>query len=1530
MIISDNNTTTSIRGFFLYSPSARYEEGDFVVYGNTIYVCSPKGEETYSIGEVPNSSKNFYVYLGDQMADVSEFINFSESGGGEKKYVSMSALPAILNNYMAGLTNSGIIGNTITYSDEVGFKVDIENLDSTSEDYRDPYTILANIMVSDINHGIFKVSRLLPEIKNYVYSEEKPEEDYCILKQYTYIDSNGHTVRVQELIDHNDGFIFYRTAPLVEDWYSAEDISQKEFKFATVHTKELQHKANNLFRVYSARLKGFETRLNDLQNNFRFSGITVTEQDEKRLVIQDEDPEGSGYVPKLSEVGPITVTIFTETWRYNNSRVAYESNSLTIDPSYGDVDYYINDDLYLSVDVSFEGVDESTNSLLRSIEVYNDSSRSLPVARGFLGGDQDVRIYLNTNEFDELTLLDTKDENTEATDLRSKISLDLTYLFEQEKDDEDFIAIDYTIERESEGKKDNLYSSTAFFRESGLSDTWTYSFDANRGSSDKEFRNYLITNSDFLGYDLEECKVIFSDPETFKFTIVNDGEISLETGLFSTDSSVSSLNPGDSAEYYGFPRRSDRGLFFSSVELNPKLILSIISRDSEGNEVVLKDGYYADVKSVVSDKYSYGTYDNPIITYSDLAELYKSGSEIIVRVVTSKTGKTTIKNSSTSDPIIYYLVKPGTSEIILDSMGSGYIPSTNSINIDLSEYNDAMGFDIKLIKALYYNGNDLNYNYKISASNGSESFNSEDEVLTLSWNYLTTGSLFDVSVEKLSETKNFTVLSNIESLAQDSSLLKISLKEVFDNCAVEDIQGTFEISEKGDSITCIYHPGRSVMMTLSKVPMKSSEPIDCNNHFFYYTCQDGEFYNFSYESNERSSELTGNLEGVTIELSEREYYDINLFAGSSLNDVVLFTTEETGDFNSKVSPITLGGEYSAETIKFYPEVEFTKLYVSRKVKAVVYNSENEISWIGLVNEDPDTGKYYFDSKILKDDCYIMIEPSTEELEGLGFSYRNIQIQNNLTGSSLVLYCYSSEEGTEKTYSVQPGEISETIELGTSVSLKLGSIPEVGVAYNVDSDIIDLQTTVIYDSDSWNYGIDRDGIVNYYDFVDIDDPTQINLVTVSLAKEEIFSSVSISELRSQRFILRTPAHSSTITSYKVGDIKLYPRRPDLGFWLEGLEESEVTITYAFDDEPENNVSESYIGVLNSNGKYNFGSITNPLKTYKELEIGYSDIIVGFKLSSVEVENSTSSYQVVCIDKNTTSSVSTNVSSGQTENIFIPIGSNVSLSLDLKSTVGPLSTAYDITLSSSSGNIVHTIFYNGELTSSGNVSIASYENFKEEDLNKILISEAITKEISVSIDVSGSNKTGETSLYFGYSEYKLSSDGEFISARTYTNGGSSHGLYIISDFSKLQLILDGSKTGIWHGTLRSDGKYYYGSLTDPLISFERLRECSDMVVCAYSSTQATTTTTTLLPSGTTTSAPLLARAMSIRSLGTTSESSYDIEYGLSTLSEENVSENTDTVVDEKLLRGQLKTFVIELKGQNSDLSKIASVYYRKYFK
>ena len=237
----------SIRGFFVYSETAQYEQGDFVVYGNTIYVCSPKSGSTYVSGELPYKSNNFYTYLGDQSATKEDFLSFSENGGGEDKYLSLSTLVDILNTYQKGIDTTGVIGHEYSIiQDEDGtsnvvYKVNNIITETFSEE--DSKEILARIfMDKTLNHCIFKVSRHLPEIKGLVYRGNNLSGD-CILRQYSYFTEDKSIMRVQELIDihpsrfynnsdydNSFGFVnvYYRASKL-EDSTNLENIKNLVF-----------------------------------------------------------------------------------------------------------------------------------------------------------------------------------------------------------------------------------------------------------------------------------------------------------------------------------------------------------------------------------------------------------------------------------------------------------------------------------------------------------------------------------------------------------------------------------------------------------------------------------------------------------------------------------------------------------------------------------------------------------------------------------------------------------------------------------------------------------------------------------------------------------------------------------------------------------------------------------------------------------------------------------------------------------------------------------------------------------------------------------------------------------------------------------------------------------------------------------------------------------------------------------------------------------------------------------------------------
>lgn len=361
------NDKKSVRGFFLYSDFSRYEDGDFVVYGNTIYVCSPKTGSTEVIGEKPYESENFYVYLGDQISSVDEFKNFVDNNGGDDKYISLSTLVSILNTYLTGINNSGIIGHEYSLENgEVIYKVN----NKISEIYgsEESNNILSTLLLDkNINHGIFKVSKNLPEIVNLVGDRG----DYCILRQYSYyLDSENkeNLMRVQELIDievSSDSKvsyanIYYRSAPLKNS--SDISISNLNFQSATAHSYGLERKISKLTNLYSTRMRLFDEKIKELQENFCFTNIKLDRNyTTGDVILQNTDKSANGYIniKSLDELGPITLNILTKT-----TNDAYQSNTITVETRLGSRNYYINDDLYLKVelnDVSSDSTEEKNS-----------------------------------------------------------------------------------------------------------------------------------------------------------------------------------------------------------------------------------------------------------------------------------------------------------------------------------------------------------------------------------------------------------------------------------------------------------------------------------------------------------------------------------------------------------------------------------------------------------------------------------------------------------------------------------------------------------------------------------------------------------------------------------------------------------------------------------------------------------------------------------------------------------------------------------------------------------------------------------------------------------------------------------------------------------------------------------------------------------------------------------------------------------------------------------------------------------------
>ena len=348
-----NNTKTTVPGVYIYADDVVFTKNDFVISGSTIYICTPKPGKTEVIGEDPEKSENFTIYLGDQSMDLSEYLSFLENLEGKNKYLSVKMLQAVLNSFMLGIDGKGIIGDFIYYDPET-FEVKLRGRDQGTV-YTDPYSVLADIMMDpSINHATLRVSRLLPEIYVYVSNPglngiSKTDQKSCILKQYTYLqEGTGNRIRVQELIDPVDGLFYYRSANIDEVTIT----SSTPFKCSVVNAHALRDKATNIFALYNARLKVMKSLEEHLKSNFRYKNYPIDVASKPTNVVLESSRFLDGY-------GEVTILISEVIDSGLRSNHEVTINLMDYDVISGDEktwpEYYITDNLTLVPNQSASG-----------------------------------------------------------------------------------------------------------------------------------------------------------------------------------------------------------------------------------------------------------------------------------------------------------------------------------------------------------------------------------------------------------------------------------------------------------------------------------------------------------------------------------------------------------------------------------------------------------------------------------------------------------------------------------------------------------------------------------------------------------------------------------------------------------------------------------------------------------------------------------------------------------------------------------------------------------------------------------------------------------------------------------------------------------------------------------------------------------------------------------------------------------------------------------------------------------------------
>lgn len=362
MIINNKH----VQGIFLYSKDIEFEKDDFVVSGDCIYICTAENptntaNNTVSGVEPSTDPKNFKTYLGDKIVSLVEYYDYKNNGTGEDKYVSSHVLCKILENLMFGVGDNGIITDYVLADSDnnVSYSFNIETAISEITDTLSPLDRV--LRAKTLNNGLVRVSRsLVPELISTLPKDlsgySSTDLNSVILKQYTYIDNSEITssyFRVQELIDHVNGLVFYRYSKSSEELSSEVDWSTSKvsnWKCSSVNANFLE----NINRVYNWCIQeksNLDSLKTELIGNFKFKNISIPDKNSKSIVLN-----ATSNLPTSTGNFDDTSTIITIVIQELKGRL-YKNSSITLDlsDSYGEypiTDYYISDSSSLKVIVS--------------------------------------------------------------------------------------------------------------------------------------------------------------------------------------------------------------------------------------------------------------------------------------------------------------------------------------------------------------------------------------------------------------------------------------------------------------------------------------------------------------------------------------------------------------------------------------------------------------------------------------------------------------------------------------------------------------------------------------------------------------------------------------------------------------------------------------------------------------------------------------------------------------------------------------------------------------------------------------------------------------------------------------------------------------------------------------------------------------------------------------------------------------------------------------------------------------------------
>lgn len=334
MIINNKH----VQGIFIYSPDVEYEKGDFVVSGDSIYICTaanPTNPLTFTvIGIDPESDStgNYKIYPGDKISTVQEYYDYVNNNLYWNYKDTKEEVERALGVGAGGLV---ILGNLNNRSDLPNTKKegDVYRIGTPSTGYEYAYVpyledkyISGNVLNQILQDAFFGVNEK-GVVTNHVYAETDDNGvlhlDYSIGGTLASIEEGKILNAIMKSPDLNNGmFNVARSLPEISGFIdldsTIETVLVRQYTYADnslgnkrIRIQELVDPESST--VYYRWAEGIGVSLNTYDPNKPYHINDVVYYKDKAWISKENN--NSGNLPGTDEDW---WTEFSGDWSYEN------------------------------------------------------------------------------------------------------------------------------------------------------------------------------------------------------------------------------------------------------------------------------------------------------------------------------------------------------------------------------------------------------------------------------------------------------------------------------------------------------------------------------------------------------------------------------------------------------------------------------------------------------------------------------------------------------------------------------------------------------------------------------------------------------------------------------------------------------------------------------------------------------------------------------------------------------------------------------------------------------------------------------------------------------------------------------------------------------------------------------------------------------------------------------------------------------------------------------------------------------------